>query len=219
MIQCTTCVVEEVDWVDPQKFQFYIKNVFLSLKFWCSKNNYSFNLVLKQSFANSKRVSISHVVKFQEMKSTLLNQFLINFDFYPIISNSFTYTIFFLNDVFVVYEHKVKLCIIITHLIILKSLKALLMLYIHHNHKEFMMCIQQMHYVFHALHKFEYSEVILISMLFDLITMLLSKPLKMKMDAKTISQFFGNHVFYILLIWSRQLFTLLSWFINFKLSQ
>jgi hypothetical protein len=126
---------------------------------------------------------------------------------------------FYLNDIFVVYKHKVKLCTIITHLSILKSLKALLMLYIHHNRKQFMMCIQQMHYVFHAFHKFEYSKVTFISMSFDLITMLLSKPLKMKMNAKTISQFFGNYMFYILLIWSRRSFMLLSWFINFKLSQ
>jgi hypothetical protein len=101
----------------------------------------------------------------------------------------------------------------------LKSLKALLMLYIYHNHKPFMMCIHQMHYVFHALYKFEYSKVIFASMSFDLITMLLSKPLKMKMNAKMISQIFGNHMFYILLIWSRQSFMLLSPFTNFKLSQ
>jgi hypothetical protein len=45
------------------------------------------------------------------------------------------------------------------------------------------------------------------------------KPLKMKMNAKMISQIFGNHMFYIRLIWSRRSFTLLSWFTIFKLSQ
>jgi hypothetical protein len=76
-----------------------------------------------------------------------------------------------------------------------------------------------MHYVLHALHKFEYSKVTFVSMSFDLITMLLSKPLKMKMNAKTISQSFGNHMFYILFICLRRSFMLLSLFTNFKLSQ
>jgi hypothetical protein len=51
MIKCRTCVVEEVDWVDPQNFKIYIQNGYFSSKFWYSKNNYSFNLVLKQSVA------------------------------------------------------------------------------------------------------------------------------------------------------------------------